>query len=87
MDCDRDLSRRNFRRLNWLTASSLWVRSMATCTQFEAPGTLTAQASPNSAFPSWKGNTGTGVDSSPAIANGMVYVGSEDGKLYAFGLP
>jgi outer membrane protein assembly factor BamB len=24
--------------------------------------------------------------SSPAVANGVVYIGSEDGELYAFGL-
>jgi len=27
------------------------------------------------------------VRPSPAIANGMVYIGSDDGYLYAFGLP
>jgi outer membrane protein assembly factor BamB len=26
------------------------------------------------------------VFSSPAVANGVVYVGSDDGKVYAFGL-
>jgi outer membrane protein assembly factor BamB len=33
--------------------------------------------------------TGTGGFqlSSPAIVNGMLYIGSEDGDLYAFGLP
>ena len=25
-------------------------------------------------------------DSSPAVANGVVYVGSDDGNVYAFGL-
>jgi len=32
----------------------------------------------------WTGATGNAVYSSPAVANGMVYVGSADGKLYAF---
>ena len=32
----------------------------------------------------WTGATGAAVDSSPAVANGVVYVGSADGKLYAF---
>ena len=32
----------------------------------------------------WTGATGNGVYSSPAVANGAVYVGSDDGKLYAF---
>jgi outer membrane protein assembly factor BamB len=27
-----------------------------------------------------------GVDSSPAVANGVAYVGSDDGNVYAFGL-
>jgi len=29
----------------------------------------------------------TAVESSPAIANVMVYVGSDDDDVYAFGLP
>jgi serine/threonine protein kinase/outer membrane protein assembly factor BamB len=32
----------------------------------------------------WKAATGSGIDSSPAIANGVVYVGSDDGRLHAF---
>src|SRR6266700_2651965 len=32
----------------------------------------------------WKAPTGAGIDSSPAVDNGMVYIGSDDGKLYAF---
>jgi hypothetical protein len=32
----------------------------------------------------WTATTGSGVDSSPAVANGVVYVGSNDQKLYAF---
>ena len=31
----------------------------------------------------WSYATGNGVDSSPAVVNGVVYVGSEDGNLYA----
>jgi outer membrane protein assembly factor BamB len=34
----------------------------------------------------WSYATGAPVYSSPAVANGMVYVGSEDGNVYAFGL-
>lgn len=32
----------------------------------------------------WKAPTGLGIDSSPTIANGIVYVGSDDRRLYAF---
>ncbi len=35
----------------------------------------------------WKYTTGSLVQSSPAVVNGMVYIGSIDGNLYAFGLP
>ncbi len=32
----------------------------------------------------WKASTGGGIDSSPAVDNGVVFVGSDDGKLHAF---
>jgi outer membrane protein assembly factor BamB len=32
----------------------------------------------------WTATTGSSIYSSPAIANGVVYVGSSDGKLYAY---
>jgi len=32
----------------------------------------------------WTATTGSEIDSSPAVANGVVYIGSYDGKLYAF---
>ena len=31
----------------------------------------------------WKYKTGSKVDSSPTVANGIVYVGSDDGNVYA----
>ena len=34
----------------------------------------------------WTATTGYSIDSSPAVANGVVYVGSEDYKLYAYGV-
>ncbi len=34
----------------------------------------------------WSYTTGGTVETRPAIANGVVYVGSDDGKVYAFGL-
>ena len=33
----------------------------------------------------WRYATGGGIHSSPAISNGMVYIGSKDGVIYAFG--
>ena len=35
----------------------------------------------------WSYTTDTEVDSSPAVANGVMYVGSVDNNVYAFGLP
>ena len=34
----------------------------------------------------WNYATGSYVDSSPAVANGVVYVGVDDGNVDAFGL-
>jgi outer membrane protein assembly factor BamB len=34
--------------------------------------------------PIWTGSTGGAIESSPAVSNGVVYVGSDDNKLYAF---
>jgi outer membrane protein assembly factor BamB len=39
---------------------------------------------PRTCSPLWTAATGGAVRSSPAVANGTVYVGSDDGKLYAF---
>lgn len=33
---------------------------------------------------SWIGHPGDVIYSSPTVANGVVYIGSDDGKLYAF---
>ena len=35
----------------------------------------------------WDYTTGSNVESSPAVANGVMYVGSNDSKVYAFGTP
>ena len=37
-----------------------------------------------STCPLWTASTGAGLSSSPAVANGVVYVGSKDDFLYAF---
>ena len=36
--------------------------------------------------PLWSFATKGQIDSSPAVADGLVYIGSEDGRFYAFGL-
>jgi outer membrane protein assembly factor BamB len=33
------------------------------------------------------GVVGVAINVMPALANGIVYVGADDGKLYAFALP
>jgi outer membrane protein assembly factor BamB len=45
--------------------------------------TLTVANVPSLAV-AWTGTTGGLVSSSPTVANGVAYVGSDDGKLYAF---
>ena len=32
----------------------------------------------------WVSTTGNRIESSPAVANGVVYIGSDDGAMYAF---
>ena len=34
--------------------------------------------------PIWTATTGAGIEAAPSVANGVVYVGSDDGRLYAF---
>lgn len=36
--------------------------------------------------PDWSCPTGSAVESSPAVANGLVHAGSDDDNVYAFGL-
>jgi outer membrane protein assembly factor BamB len=49
-----------------------------------AGGSATCTGTPVVCTPLWTATTGDAVQSSPALANGVVYVGSNDGKLYAF---
>jgi eukaryotic-like serine/threonine-protein kinase len=35
----------------------------------------------------WSYTPGGEVYTSPSVANGVVYLGSDDGNVYAFGLP
>lgn len=58
-----------------------------TLNAFDAAGNLSCGGTPYTCDPLWSGTTGRFVRSSPAFANGMVYVGSDDQKLHAYGLP
>jgi hypothetical protein len=55
---------------------------------FHASGIIGCSGTPKMCSPLWTGATGALINlSSPAIANGFIYVGSTDHKLYAFSLP
>src|SRR5207244_10623492 len=41
-------------------------------------------ALPISRAPRWSAATGAQIESSPVVADGVVYIGSRDSKLYAF---
>jgi hypothetical protein len=52
---------------------------------FDAAGTTSCSTgTPRICMPLWSGATGGAINSSPALAYGNVYIGSRDGKLYAF---
>jgi outer membrane protein assembly factor BamB len=53
---------------------------------FSAAGTTGCSGTPTTCKPLWTGATSStaAIGSSPAVANGVVYVGSDDNKLYAF---
>lgn len=54
---------------------------------FDAAGSTNCSGSPGSAkscTPLWTATTGGEIESSPAVANGVVYVGSDDGSVYAY---
>jgi outer membrane protein assembly factor BamB/uncharacterized membrane protein YoaK (UPF0700 family) len=54
---------------------------------FDAAGATGCSGSPKTCTPLWTGATGNYIRfSSPAVANGVVYVGSDDNKLHAFSL-
>ena len=47
--------------------------------------TPVAGPAPSNGLLKWNFTTGSVVESSPAVANGVVYVGSEDNNVYAIG--
>ncbi len=49
-----------------------------------AGGSTTCSGSPKTCTPLWTGATGGAIQGSPTVVNGVVYVGSNDYKLYAF---
>jgi outer membrane protein assembly factor BamB len=49
-------------------------------------GPGTCSGTPRTCTPLWTGTPGNAVFSSPAPAAGGLFVGSQDGTLYAFGL-
>jgi outer membrane protein assembly factor BamB len=51
---------------------------------FDAAGSTGCSGTPKTCSPLWTATTEAGVESSPAVANGVVYVGSTDTRLYAF---
>lgn len=52
---------------------------------FDAAGTTNCSGTPEVCTPLWSATTGNEIVlSSPAVANGVVYIGSEDAKVYAF---
>src|SRR6059058_3549616 len=50
---------------------------------FDAAGETGCSGTPKTCAPLWTATTGGAVNSSPAVVNGVVYVGSDDNKLYA----
>jgi outer membrane protein assembly factor BamB len=49
-----------------------------------AAGSADCSGTPKTCTPLWTGATGNEILSTPAVANGAAYIGSLDGKLYAF---
>jgi len=51
---------------------------------FDAAGTTNCSSTPKTCSPLWTASAGGAFDTAPAVANGVVYIGSFDNKLYAF---
>jgi outer membrane protein assembly factor BamB len=50
----------------------------------DAAGITGCSGTPKTCSALWTGTTGGAIDTSPAVANGVVYLGSNDHKVYAF---
>src|SRR4029077_14463805 len=55
-----------------------------TLSAFDAAGTTNCSGTPKTCAPLWTAPTLGGVGSSPAVGNGVVYVGTNGGGSYAF---
>ena len=53
-------------------------------TRNNSTDTATSATNVRELVTAWRGATGAAISSSPAVAKGVVYVGSDDGNLYAF---
>ena len=60
------------------------VFDTGTLNAFDAAGITNCSGVPKVCSPLWTAATGANVSGSPAIANGVAYVTSQDGSLYAF---
>jgi hypothetical protein len=51
---------------------------------FDANGVTNCSGTPTTCSPLWTATTGSDIQSSPAVANGVLYVGSWDHNFYAY---
>ena len=65
----------------------VYVGSGNTLYALDAAGVVNCSGSPKTCTPLWSADTGGQVLSSPSVMNRLAYVGSGDGKLYAFDAP
>jgi hypothetical protein len=59
-------------------------RNVPTHSGYNATETTLSPSNVDALGVAWTATTGAAIWSSPAVANGVVYVGSSDGKLYAY---
>jgi outer membrane protein assembly factor BamB len=67
------------------TAASNAAATAGTVFAFDAAGTTHCSGTPKTCTPLWSASTAKAIiDSSPAIENGILFIGSDDHDLYAF---